>query len=97
MFGSLSQVHATIPTNNIGGDSSQVIIFLVVVVILFIILVTLKVYVPFFKRVRYFKMEMKRSDGEEYYYWKFQLRKLYRKYIPFASLFIRKNGTRRRR
>ena len=42
-------------------------------------------------------MEMKRSEGEEYYYWRGQLRKLYRKYIPFASLFLRKKRSKRHR
>ncbi len=73
-----------------GNDTSQIKIFLVLLVIFFIVMMIVKVYVPFFKRARYFKMEMRRSDGEEYYYWRGQLRKLYRKYIPFASLFLRK-------
>lgn len=80
-----------------GGDSSQIKVFLIVLVIFFIIMLIFKVYVPFVKRARYFKMEMRRSDGEEYYYWKWQLRKLYRQYIPFAALFIRKSGSKRRR
>ena len=90
MISLLQQNPAPIPTNSINGNSSQIRVFLVVIVILFVVMMIVKIYWPFFKRVKYFKMEMKRSDGEEYYYWRSKLRKLYRKYIPFASLFIRK-------
>ncbi len=82
-----------------GNDTSQIKIFLVLIIIAFIIMLIFKVYVPFIKMAKHFKMEMRRSDGEEYYYWRSQLRKLYRKYIPFASLFMRKSvsGSRKRR
>ena len=90
MISLLRQNLTPIPTNSINGNSSQIRVFLVVIVIFFVVMMIVKIYWPFFKRVKYFKMEMKRSDGEEYYYWRSQLRKLYRKYIPFASLFIRK-------
>ena len=85
--------HSATVSNDIAtgrGDPSQLVILMVLLGIFLFIMLIGKVYYPFIKRARYFKMEMKRSDGGEYLYWRSQLRKLYRKYIPFAALFIRK-------
>lgn len=76
--------------NTAGKDTSQFKILIVLLLIFSVVLVIYKVYVPFYKKAKYFKMEMKRSDGEEYLYWRGQRRKLFKKYIPFAALFLRK-------
>lgn len=65
--------------------------FIFIVVILFLIVLTFyfKAVAPFVKRRKYIKMEMKRSNGEKYYYWKRELRKLYISRIPFMNKFLR--------
>lgn len=45
---------------------------------------------PFSETREYIKMEMQRSDGEEYYYWKNELKKLYIEHIPIFGWLIRK-------
>ena len=37
----------------------------------------------------YIKMEMQRSDGDEYYYWKSELKRLYISHIPILGRFFR--------
>jgi len=48
------------------------------------------VVVPFKQNRKYIKMEMARTRGSEYYYWKRELTKLYLTHIPVVRIFVRK-------
>lgn len=65
-----------------------ILIFLIILLLLMIAFV-LNVIMPLIKDRRYIKMEMQRSEGEEYEYWEKELKKLYRYYIPLIGRFIR--------
>lgn len=45
---------------------------------------------PFSEAREYIKMEMMRTDGEEYNYWKHELKMLYVEHIPILGWFIRR-------
>ncbi len=62
-----------------------VLMFGVLALVAFII----NVWIPYQKEQKYIKMEMKRSDGEEYYYWKRQLKRLRMSRIPIIGKFFR--------
>ena len=47
------------------------------------------VVVPFLDKRRYIKMEMNRSDGNEYLRWKSKLKNHYLEHIPLFGRFIR--------
>ncbi len=47
------------------------------------------VIVPFVQEREYIKREIKRSDGEEYYHWKRELKRLYLAHIPIIGRFFR--------
>lgn len=67
-------------------------LFIAILVILFfaIVAVYFKVILPFVYERNYIKMELKRVESEqEYYYWKRELKKIYLKYlIPFGRFFV---------
>ena len=67
-------------------------LFIAILVILFfaIVAVYFKVILPFIYERNYIKMEVKRAECEqEYYYWKRELKKIYLKYlIPFGRFFV---------
>ena len=66
--------------------------FLVILAIPFVLLIIAAFWTnivkPFLKEKRYIKMEMGRSDEEEYEYWKSELKKLYIWHIPLVGPFI---------
>ena len=64
-------------------------LFFVVILYLVALILYFNVIKPFVEARRYIKMEMQRSDSEEYKYWKKELKKLYIHYIPFIGLFIK--------
>ncbi len=69
---------------------NTILIFMAFVLILLVIYgFYLNVIRPFTEVREYIKMEMQRSDGKEYFYWKKELKKLYMHYIPFIGLFIK--------
>ena len=47
------------------------------------------VVMPFIEERNYIKMEMQRSDDEEYYYWKRELKRLYLSQIPIIGILFR--------
>ncbi len=67
------------------------LIFALVVIIGFFIVLAFyfNVIAHFMKEREYIKMEMQRSDGEEYYYWKNELKRLYILHIPIIGRFFR--------
>lgn len=78
-------------TNNYGSNEDSFLIFVCIVIILFFIVLALyfNVVIPFIKSRSYIKREMQRTDGEEYYYWKKELKKLYITHIPILGKFLR--------
>ena len=48
-----------------------------------------KVVMPFMQKRDYIKKEIKRSDGEEYYHWKRELKRLYLAHVPIIGRFFR--------
>ena len=69
----------------------NVILILIFAIVVFLLMAAcmVNVVMPLIKDRRYIKMEMQRSEGEEYEYWKKELKKLYRYYIPLIGRFIR--------
>lgn len=62
-----------------------------ITIMLFFIIVFLYLYflAPFLEARKNIKIEMKRSYGKEYEYWKRELRRLYLESIPIIGRFIR--------
>jgi len=75
-------------TNDITTDTLFAIIFTVTIILLIILLLYFNVLSPLLKSRKYIKMEMDRSDGREYLFWKRQLKKLYMRHIPFIGRFL---------
>ena len=50
----------------------------------------MNVIYPFVRTRAYIKGEIDRSDGNEYYYWKRELRNLYIEHIPVFGWFFRR-------
>ena len=74
-----------------GNTEDTFLIFAFVVIIGFFIVLAFyfNVLAPFMKARDYIKMEMQRSDGDEYYYWKSELKRLYISHIPIIGKFYR--------
>lgn len=66
-----------------GASENTFFIFMVIVIVVVFLLFSfyLNVFVPFMKERRYIKMEMQRSDDEEYKFWKNKLKKLFLKHM----------------
>lgn len=77
----------------------DMILFLGTIFLIFFIILAVyfNVIAPFMEKRNRIKMEMQRSDGEEYYYWKGKLKKLYIEHIPIIGRFIRKANAKRKR
>ena len=74
------------------GSEKDICLILILIIIIgsFLFLVfTFNVVMPFIEERNYIKMEMKRSEDEEYYHWKRKLKRLYLSYIPFIGWFFR--------
>lgn len=65
-------------------------IFGLVIFLLFVSMLYINIILPFTQARKYIKAEIDRSDGEEYYYWKRELRNLYIEHIPILGWFIRR-------
>ena len=65
-------------------------IFILVIIVIFVVLMFCFNEVMSFMQERdYIKMEIKRSNDKEYYYWKRKLKKLYLSHIPIIGRFFR--------
>ena len=66
--------------------------YIVVLPIIFICIFAfyMNVIHPFTEEKKYIKSEMRRSYGDEYYYWKRELRNLYIENIPVFGWIIRR-------
>ena len=72
------------------ADDTFLIFAFIVIIGLFIVLAFLfNVVMPFIKDRDYIRMEMQRSNDEEYYYWKRELKRLYISHIPIIGRFFR--------
>ena len=61
----------------------------ITLVLIFVIPAICKLYIiPFKSYARYLKMEIKRSYGNEYRYWKRKLKRHYVRSIPFIGKFL---------
>ena len=71
-------------------NNSVLIVIAAVIAVIFLLLVFfLNVYIPFTEERKYIKMEMGRTSGSEYRYWKKKLRKLYLSHIPIIRRFFK--------
>lgn len=66
-------------------------IILLIFIFMILAVFCVKVLVPFVRERSYIKTEINRTDGEELYYWKRELKKLYLRQIPFFGKMILKN------
>ena len=77
--------------NNYQDNNTLLLIFFAIFLLLIsAIILYFKVIYPFLDERKYIKMELNRSSGEEYLYWKKQLKKLYLTQIPLIGYFIKK-------
>lgn len=74
-----------------GTGEDLFLLFVLIVMIVFFIIFVFYFYVvmPFIEERNYIKMEMQRSDDEEYYYWKRELKRLYLSQIPIIGILFR--------
>ncbi len=74
-----------------GINEEKVLLIVCGIIMAFLVIVFLYIYfiAPFMEARRNIKIEMKRTYGREYYYWKGELRKLYLESIPIIGRFIR--------
>lgn len=70
-------------------DTFLIFAFVVIIVFFIVLAFYFNVIAPFMKARDYIKMEMQRSDGDEYYYWKRELKRLYISHIPIIGRFFR--------
>lgn len=71
------------------GDYTMFAVVIIVFLVVFCIYLV-KTIIPFVDRCRYIKMEMNRSEGGEYLYWKKKLKRHYIRNIPFVGKLILK-------
>ena len=70
-------------------DTFLIFAFVVIIGFFIVLAVYFNIIAPFMKAREYIKMEMQRSDGNEYYYWKRELKRLYLSHIPIIGRFFR--------
>ncbi len=75
-------------SHDIFGVSTLLVIVSIIFIPLFSAVYYTKVLKPFLRMRAYIKMEIDRSDEEEYRYWKRQLKRLYVYHIPFVGCLI---------
>ena len=78
----------TYPLDNT-EDTFLIFVFIVIFGFFVVMAFYFNVIAPFMKARDYIKMEMQRSDGNEYYYWKSELKRLYKAHIPIIGRFFR--------
>ena len=70
-------------------DTFLIFAFVVIIGFFVVLAFYFNVIAHFMKARNYIKMEMHRSDGNEYYYWKSELKRLYISHIPIIGRFFR--------
>ena len=70
-------------------DTFLIFAFVVIIGFFIVLAFYFNVIAPFMKARDYIKMEMQRSDVDEYYYWKRELKRLYISHIPIIGRFFR--------
>ena len=70
-------------------DTFLIFAFVVIIGFFVVLAFYFNVIAPFMKARDYIKMVMQRSDGDEYYYWKRELKRLYISHIPIIGRFFR--------
>ena len=70
-------------------DTFLIFAFVLIIGFFIVLAFYINVIAPFMKARDYIKMEMQRSDGDEYYYWKSELKRLYISHIPIIGRFFR--------
>lgn len=63
-----------------------ILLLLAILALLFVFIVG--VLLPFAERRKYIKMEMRRSEGAEYEYWKKKLKRHYIRHIPLVGKIL---------
>ncbi|MBQ9736991.1 MAG: hypothetical protein IJV86_01125 [Clostridia bacterium] len=71
------------------GKTYALSMIIVIVGFFIIFAFYVNVVMPFMEERKYIKKEIKRSDGEEYYYWKRELKRLYLTHMPIIGRFFR--------
>ncbi len=75
--------------SSINPDTIIIVLCISLIVVLLVLIYIASVIIPFLKDRKYIIIEMERSSGAEYEYWKKQLKKLYKYYIPIIGRFLR--------
>ena len=75
--------------NPLFNDKVLIIIVISIIAIFFIVVFYVNFFLQFKKERDYIKMEMGRTKGSEYRYWKKKLRKLYISKIPIVRRFFK--------
>ena len=70
-------------------DTFLIFAFVVIIGFFIVLAFYFNVIAPFMKARDYIKMEMQRNDGDEYCYWKSELKRLYISHIPIIGRFFR--------
>ena len=76
--------------NNNENWEILVAMFAALLFLFILIALVMNVWMPFKENRDTIKMEMNRSEGREYKYWKRELRRLYLCHIPIVRWFFRK-------
>lgn len=71
------------------NDEMLTAIIAVIIIFSLVLAFYINLYLPFKKDRKYIKMEMARTEDEEYLYWKRELRQLYLSSIPLVGRFFR--------
>ena len=75
--------------DTLSNDGTLIAVMAVIIGFFLIFALVINLYLPFKNKRDYIKMEMSRSDDNEYYYWKRKLKKLYLSYIPIIGRFFK--------
>ena len=84
-------------TNDTFWGIALLVILAIPFILLFIAVFWMNIVKPFLKEKEYIKMEMGRSNEEEYQYWKRELKKLYIWHIPLVGPVIYRNMRKRKK
>lgn len=66
-----------------------IVIIIVIIILFFFVAFFINSYLPFMEERKYIKMEIGRTNGSEYRYWKKRLKNLYLSHIPIIRRFFK--------
>ena len=77
-------------------ETLLILIISILVGALVVVAFIINIWIPFMQERRYLKLEIERTSGNERKYWERELKKLYVRVFPFATVFMKKSKNKKR-